>query len=133
MALTLIPIRYKNFELKPILYYFAKDMIPMQPITHPDGRLEPRLEFYWRTSAKFRRHLRILSTLDILTLECEFGLKLFYILHFDLDKTVVLSNITLTIVGIVAMLCTIYYALWIRKQLKKEEPELLAKERSLSA
>jgi hypothetical protein len=133
MALTLIPIRYKNFELKPILYYFAKDMIPMQPITHSDGRLEPRLAFYWRASAKFRRHLRILSTLDILTLECEFGLKLFYILHFDLDKTVVLSNITLTIVGIVAMLCTIYYALWIRKQLKKEEPELLAKERSLSA
>ncbi|KAI9287964.1 hypothetical protein BC943DRAFT_317504 [Umbelopsis sp. AD052] len=128
MLVTLIPVKYKSFELKPILYYFAKDLIPMQPITRSDGQMEPRLEFFWRTSKMFRRHIRILTALDVFTLECEFGLKLFYILHFDLDKTVVLSNITLTIVGIVATLCTIYYALWIRKKVKQEEPELLARD-----
>jgi hypothetical protein len=128
MAITLIPIRYKSFELRPILYYIAKDMIPMLPITHADGTTESRVEFYWRVSPRFRYHIRVLSALDVFTLECEFGLKLFYILHFDLDKTVVLSNITLTIVGIVATLCTVYYAFWLRKQLKREEPELLAKE-----
>lgn len=133
MALTLIPFRYKNFELKPILYYIAKDMIPMTPVKHTDGSSEPRVHFYWRTSSKFRYHIRVLSALDILTLECEFGLKLFYILHFDLDRTVVLSNITLTIVGIVSMLCTIYYALWLRKLLKKEEPELFAKDTTARA
>ncbi|KAG2182023.1 hypothetical protein INT43_006949, partial [Umbelopsis isabellina] len=133
MALTLIPFRYKNFELKPILYYIAKDMIPMTPVKHTDGSSEARVQFYWRTSSKFRYHIRVLSALDILTLECEFGLKLFYILHFDLDRTVVLSNITLTIVGIVSMLCTIYYALWLRKLLKKEEPELFAKDTTARA
>lgn len=58
-------------------------------------------------------------------LEIEFGLKLFYILNFDIDTVVVLSNSTLSVIGIIVSLSTIGYILQIRKRLRKEEPQML--------
>lgn len=58
-------------------------------------------------------------------MELEFGLKLFYILRFDIDTVVILSNSTLSVIGIVVTLSTIGYIIQIRKRLRKDESQLL--------
>ncbi|KAI8066450.1 hypothetical protein BC940DRAFT_302895 [Gongronella butleri] len=128
-ALTLIPIRVRQFVLKPVLYYLAKDVIPLRHVEFdPSEEREPqaRIAFYWEHSQYMRRHLRILTAIDILILELEFGLKLFYIFHFDLDTVVILSNSTLSVIGILVSLFTLWYILRIRKKLRHDEPAMLA-------
>ncbi|ORX58686.1 hypothetical protein DM01DRAFT_1381364 [Hesseltinella vesiculosa] len=128
-ALTLIPVRIRSFQLKPVLFYLARDVIPLRPVTfHEAEQREPqsRINFYWENSAYMRRHVRILTAVDILILELEFGLKLFYIFRFDLDTVVILSNSTLSIIGILVSLFTFWYILVIRRRLRKDEPAMLA-------
>lgn len=126
-AITLIPIRIKSFQLKPVLYYLARDLIPLQPVHFLDDSKppQPRMEFFWQNSAYCRFHFRLLTAIDVVILEIEFGLKLFYILHFDIDTVVVLSNSTLSVIGIIVSLSTIGYILQIRKRLRKDEPNML--------
>ncbi|OBZ90707.1 hypothetical protein A0J61_01232 [Choanephora cucurbitarum] len=126
-SLTLIPIRYKLFELKPVLYYIAKDLIPLEPIEVADKERpsQNRMEFYWQHSSYCRFHFRILTIIDMLILELEFGLKLYYILNFDIDTVVILSNLTLSVIGIVCFLLTIAYIMHIRRHLKEDEPMLI--------
>ncbi|CEP13961.1 hypothetical protein [Parasitella parasitica] len=103
-AITLIPIRYKSFVLKPVLYYLASDLIPLKPVQFQDATKPPqkRMDFYWQYSAFCRFHFRLLTAIDVVILELEFGLKLFYILRFDIDTVVVLSNSTLSVIGIIS-------------------------------
>lgn len=126
-AITLIPIRIKSFQLKPVLYYLARDLIPLQPVHFLDDSKppQPRMEFFWQNSAYCRFHFRLLTAIDVVILEIEFGLKLFYILHFDIDTVVVLSNSTLSVIGIIVSLSTIGYILQIRKRLRNDEPNML--------
>ncbi|GAA5795532.1 hypothetical protein EDC94DRAFT_166805 [Helicostylum pulchrum] len=126
-AITLLPIRYKSFVLKPVLYYLANDLIPLEPIYFLDITKPPqaRMDFYWNNSKFCRFHFRLLTAIDVVILEIEFGLKLFYILNFDIDTVVVLSNSTLSVIGIIVSLSTIGYILQIRKRLRKEEPQML--------
>ncbi|KAI9304860.1 hypothetical protein BJ944DRAFT_162815 [Cunninghamella echinulata] len=127
-AITLIPIQIKSFTMKPILYYLAKDLIPLRPVEFNDDQTKPqdRMLFYWTYSPYFRRHLRILTAIDVVVLELEFGLKLYYILRFDLDTLVIVSNLTLVAIGILVFLFTLWYILKIRKQLRMDEPMMLA-------
>lgn len=83
------------------------------------------MEFFWQNSAYCRFHFRLLTAIDVVILEIEFGLKLFYILHFDIDTVVVLSNSTLSVIGIIVSLSTIGYILQIRKRLRNDEPNML--------
>lgn len=126
-AITLLPIKYKSFVLKPIICYLASDLIPMEPIYFLDKTKQPqkRMDFYWRYSAFCRFHFRILTAINVVILELEFGLKLYYILTFDIDTVVVLSNSTLSLIGIIMSLSTIGYIMQIRKRLRKDEPEML--------
>jgi hypothetical protein len=66
-----------------------------------------------------------LTAIDVVILELEFGLKLFYVLRFDIDTVVVLSNSTLSVIGIIVSLSTIGYIMQIRKRLRKDEPQML--------
>jgi hypothetical protein len=126
-AFTLLPIKIKRFELKPVLYYLARDLIPLDPVHFLDKAKtpQPRMEFFWQNSKFCRFHFRVLTAIDVVILELEFGLKLFYILRFDLDTVVVLSNSTLTVIGIVVSISTVGYILQIRKRLRKDEPQML--------
>lgn len=126
-AITLIPIRYKSFVLKPVLYYLASDLIPLKPVQFQDPTKpqQKRMDFYWHHSAFCRFHFRLLTAIDVVILELEFGLKLFYILRFDIDTVVVLSNSTLSVIGIIVSLSTIGYIMQIRKRLRKDEPQML--------
>ncbi|CAO3633689.1 unnamed protein product [Cunninghamella blakesleeana] len=138
-AITLIPIRIKTFTMKPILYYLARDLIPLKPVKFNDDndnndntnnedktQSQDRMLFYWNNSSYFRRHLRILTIIDVFVLELEFGLKFYYILKFDLDTLVIISNLTLVAIGILVFLFTLWYILKIRKQLRLDEPSMLA-------
>lgn len=87
---------------------------------------QPRMEFFWDNSRYFRFHFRLLTAIDIVILELEFGLKLYYILNFDIDTVVVLSNSTLSIIGIIVSLSNIGYIFQIRRKVKKEEPQMLS-------
>lgn len=114
--------------MKPVLYYLARDLIPLRPVEFKDPATHPpqkRILFYWNHSPFLRRHLRILTGIDIIILELEFGLKLFYILRFELDTVVILSSSSLSAIGVVVFLFTLWYILWIRKRLRKEEPRML--------
>ncbi|KAI8371697.1 uncharacterized protein BYT42DRAFT_548518 [Radiomyces spectabilis] len=126
-SITLIPIRIRSFQLKPILYYIANDLIPLRPVyfTNPDKPPQKRMLFYWQHSAYCRRHIRTLTVIDIVFLEFEFGLKLFYIFTFDLDTIVVLSNSTLSAIGVLLTLFSLWYILKIRKRIQQEEPRML--------
>ncbi|KAI8380320.1 hypothetical protein BD560DRAFT_387858 [Blakeslea trispora] len=126
-SLTLIPIRCKLFALKPVLYYVAKDLIPLEPIEIADKEKpsQNRMEFYWEHSSYCRFHFRILTIIDMLILELEFGLKLYYILNFHIDTVVILSNLTLSVIGIVCFLLTIAYIMHIKKRMKEDEPMLI--------
>ncbi|KAI8088960.1 uncharacterized protein BX664DRAFT_331820 [Halteromyces radiatus] len=126
-AITLIPIRIRNFVMKPVLYYLARDLIPLRPVEFqdPEKKSQERILFYWHHSSFFRTHLRILTAIDIVILELEFGLKLFYILQFELDTVVILSNSSLSAIGVLVFLFTLWYILWIRKYLRKDEPTML--------
>ncbi|SAM09226.1 hypothetical protein [Absidia glauca] len=102
-AVTLLPIRIRNFTMKPVLYYLARDLIPLRPVEFKDPVTHPpqkRILFYWNHSPFLRRHLRILTGIDIIILELEFGLKLFYILRFELDTVVILSSSSLSAIGV---------------------------------
>ncbi|KAI8644703.1 hypothetical protein BD408DRAFT_412769 [Parasitella parasitica] len=133
-AITLIPFRYKSFVLKPVLYYLASDLIPLKPVQFQDATQPPqkRMDFYWHHSAFCRFHFRLLTAIDVVILELEFGLKLFYILRFDIDTVVVLSNSTLSVIGIIVSLSTIGYIMQIRKRLRKDEPQMLRKALAVS-
>lgn len=126
-AVTLLPLRFKSFVLKPVLYYLANDLIPLEPVYFLDNTKlpQPRMDFYWQNSKFCRFHFRLLTAIDVVILELEFGLKLFYILNFDIDTVVVLSNSTLSVIGIIVSLSTIGYILQIRKRLRKDEPQML--------
>lgn len=126
-AITLIPIKYKSFVLKPVLYYLASDLIPLEPVYFLDRSKpsQPRMDFYWDNSKFCQFHFRLLTAIDVVILELEFGLKLFYILNFDIDTVVILSNSTLSVIGIIVSLSTIGYILQIRKRLRKDEPQML--------
>ncbi|KAI8972783.1 hypothetical protein BDB01DRAFT_854432 [Pilobolus umbonatus] len=124
--LTLIPFRYKSFTLKPVLYYIARDLISLKPVYFLNNKPpQARMDFYWQNSPYCRLHFRIMTAIDVIILEIEFGLKLFYILQFDLDTVVILSNTTLSVIGIIVSLSTIGYILQIIKQLMKEEESML--------
>ncbi|KAK4516328.1 uncharacterized protein ATC70_011298 [Mucor velutinosus] len=133
-AITLLPIRYKSFVLKPVLYYLASDLIPLKPVQFQDPAKPPqkRMDFYWHHSAFCRFHFRLLTAIDVVILELEFGLKLFYILRFDIDTVVVLSNSTLSVIGIIVSLSTIGYIMQIRKRLRKDEPQMLQEAMAVS-
>ncbi len=126
-GITLLPIKYKSFELKPVLYYVAKDLISLEPVYFLDESKPPqsRMEFYWENSNYCRFNFRLLTAINVVTLELEFGLKLFYILSFDIDTVVVLSNSTLSVIGIIVTLSTIGYVLQIRKRLRNDESQML--------
>ncbi|ORZ22627.1 hypothetical protein BCR42DRAFT_488161 [Absidia repens] len=127
-AVTLIPLRIRSFVMKPVLYYLARDLIPLRPVEFKDPVTCPpqkRILFYWNHSPFLRRHLRILTAIDIVILELEFGLKLFYILRFELDTVVILSSSSLSAIGVLVFLFTLWYILWIRKHLRKDEPKML--------
>ncbi|CAO3594591.1 unnamed protein product [Absidia cylindrospora] len=127
-AVTLIPLRIRSFVMKPVLYYLARDLIPLRPVEFKDPVTRPpqkRILFYWNHSPFLRRHLRILTAIDIVILELEFGLKLFYILRFELDTVVILSSSSLSAIGVLVFLFTLWYILWIRKHLRKDEPMML--------
>ncbi|KAL0076396.1 hypothetical protein J3Q64DRAFT_1771596 [Phycomyces blakesleeanus] len=126
-ALTLIPIRYKSFELRPFTYYIAIDIIPMRQVTFQDPDKEPqkRIAFYWVNSPFCRFHVRVLTAVIIVFLEAEFGLKLFYIFTFDIDKIVILSNSTLPAIAISVAAFAGFYIYWIGKKLQKLEPEMM--------
>lgn len=133
-AITLLPIRYKSFVLKPVLYYLASDLIPLKPVQFQDPAKPPqkRMDFYWHHSAFCRFHFRLLTAIDVVILELEFGLKLFYILRFDIDTVVVLSNSTLSVIGIIVSLSTIGYIMQIRKRLRRDEPQMLQEAMAVS-
>jgi hypothetical protein len=99
----------------------------MEPVKFIDESRprQKRMSFYWDHSAYCRFHFRLLTAIDVVILELEFGLKLFYVLSFDIDTVVVLSNSTLSAIGVIVSLSTIAYMLKIRKRLKKDEPEML--------
>lgn len=105
----------------------ANDLIPLEPVYFLDRAKPPqaRMDFYWANSKFCQFHFRLLTAIDVVILEIEFGLKLFYILNFDIDTVVVLSNSTLSVIGIIVSLSTIGYILQIRKRLRKEEPQML--------
>ena len=169
-ALSLLPIRIRSFELKPIMYYLAKDLIPLQPVyttankklPHNGGDdydeeekqgnqkkddkkqkddnpvedkkkeereeviLQPRILFYWRNSRYCRTHIRLLTAIDIILLELEFGLKLYYIFSFEIDTVVIASSITWGIIGALISVFTICYSVGILKRLKQNEAKMLA-------
>lgn len=86
---------------------------------------QDRMEFYWQNSAYCRYHYRLLTVINVFILELEFGLKLFYVFKFDIDTVVILSNSTLSVIGIIVTIFTIAYIIRIKNQLKKEEPDML--------
>lgn len=133
-GITLLPIKFKSFKLKPVLYYLTKDLIPMAPVQFIDKSKpdQPRMEFFWENSRYFRFHFRFLTAIDIAILELEFALKLYYILSFDIDTVVVLSNSTLSIIGIIVSLSNIGYIFQIRRRLKRDEPQMLSDARAVN-
>ncbi|KAF7728672.1 hypothetical protein EC973_005709 [Apophysomyces ossiformis] len=125
-AITLIPVRIRTFQLKPILYYLACDLIPLQPVCfHDQSQPQKRMAFYWDQSSFFRLHLRLLTAINLIILELEFGLKLYYILTFDLDTIVILSSSTLTVVGILVTMFVFWYIVIIHRRIKADEPSML--------
>lgn len=124
-AISLIPIRLFKYEIKPVLYYFGKDIVPLGPIEIPDKQPQPRIRFYWQHSSLFRLHVRIITAIDIILLELEFGLKLFYILTFDIDTVVIASSTTLAATGIFVSVITIAYGAKVLKRLKRLEYSML--------
>ncbi|KAI8088070.1 uncharacterized protein B0P05DRAFT_356507 [Gilbertella persicaria] len=124
---TLLPIRYKTFVLKPVLFYIVKDLLPLEPV-QLEGHQKPsqdRMDFYWQHSSFCRLHFRALTAINTIILEIEFGLKLYYILNFDIDTVVILSNSTLSVIGILCFLLTIAYIIQVKKRLKRDEPQML--------
>ncbi|KAG2221510.1 hypothetical protein INT45_008835 [Circinella minor] len=170
-ALSLLPIRIGSFELKPIMYYLAKDLVPLKPVytiinkklPHEGGAdyekeenqenkeeddekqksnnpidskeeeeeegeeviIQPRILFYWQNSRYCRMHIRLLTAIDIILLELEFGLKLYYIFSFDIDTVVIASSITWGIIGALISVFTICYSVGILKRLKQNEAKML--------
>ncbi|KAI9030152.1 hypothetical protein CLU79DRAFT_734327 [Phycomyces nitens] len=126
-ALTLLPLRYKSFELRPFTYYIAIDLIPMRTVSFHDPETKPqnRIAFYWANSPFCRFHVRLLTAIIIVFLEAEFGLKLFYIFTFDIDKIVILSNATLPAIAISVAAFAGFYIYWIGKRLQRLEPDML--------
>ncbi|KAI8150442.1 hypothetical protein BJV82DRAFT_662530 [Fennellomyces sp. T-0311] len=130
-ALSLLPIRIRSFELKPILYYLAKDLVPLKPVClSSDKTPQPRILFYWRNSQYCRLHIRLLTGIDIVLLELEFGLKLFYIFSFDIDTVVIASSITWATIGALISVFTICYSVRILRKLKQDEPSMLQRDAS---
>ena len=105
----------------------AKDLIPLQPVHFLDESKpkQERMDFYWTYSPFCRYHFRLLTAIDVVILELEFGLKLYYIQRFNIDTVVILSNSTLTVIGILFFISTIGYIIQIRRRLKKDEPQML--------
>jgi hypothetical protein len=99
----------------------------MEPVHFLDKTKAPqkRMDFYWHNSCFCRFHFRLLTAINVVILELEFGLKLYYVLTFDIDTVVVLSNSTLSVIGIIVSLSTIGYIMRIRKRLIKDEPQML--------
>jgi hypothetical protein len=97
----------------------------MEPVHFSDKPPQKRMDFYWHHSAFCRFHFRLLTAINVVILELEFGLKLYYVLTFDIDTVVVLSNSTLSVIGIIVSLSTIGYIMQIRKRLRKDEPQML--------
>ncbi|KAI9259661.1 hypothetical protein BDA99DRAFT_561079 [Phascolomyces articulosus] len=159
-ALSLLPIRIGSFELKPIMYYLAKDLVPLKPVYIVQQKkqdhkgkerkkineknddqekfndddeveeeivaLQPRILFYWRNSRFCQLHIRLLTAIDIVLLELEFGLKLFYIFSFDIDTVVIASSATWGTIGALISVFTICYSVRILKRLKQDEPHMFS-------
>ncbi|KAI9489084.1 hypothetical protein BDB00DRAFT_771316 [Zychaea mexicana] len=126
-ALSLLPVRIRSFELKPIMYYLAKDLAALKPVyVNESKRPQARILFYWRNSRYCRLHIRLLTAIDIVFLELEFGLKLFYIFSFDIDTVVIASSITWGTIGALISVFTICYSVRILKQLKQDEAAMFA-------
>ena len=109
------------------MYYLAKDLAPLKPVCLlPDKAPQPRILFYWQNSSYCRLHIRLLTGIDIILLELEFGLKLYYIFSFDIDTVVIASSITWATIGALISVFTICYSVRILRQLKKDEPSMFA-------
>ncbi|KAJ8659878.1 hypothetical protein O0I10_004471 [Lichtheimia ornata] len=117
---SLIPIRVGSFVLKPVMYYLGKDLIPLKPINN-----QHRIAYYWEHSRYCRFHIRLLTAVDIVLLELEFGLKLYYIFKFDIDTVVIASSITWGLTGALISAFTISYAVHILRRLKQDEPKMM--------
>lgn len=119
-GISLIPIRIGSFVLKPVMYYLGKDLIPLKPINN-----QHRIAYYWEHSRYCRFHIRLLTAVDIVLLELEFGLKLYYIFKFDIDTVVIASSITWGLTGALISAFTISYAVHILRRLKQDEHSMM--------
>ncbi|ORZ02544.1 hypothetical protein BCR43DRAFT_509710 [Syncephalastrum racemosum] len=124
-SITLLPIRIRSFELKPVVYYLGHDLLPSRPVEFYDKPPQKRIYFYWCNSDYCRRHMRLLTAIDIVILELEFGLKLLYILTFEIDTVFILSSTTLATATIIILCINTWYAMAIKKRMELEEPQML--------
>ncbi|GBC10492.1 hypothetical protein RclHR1_09680002 [Rhizophagus clarus] len=127
--LTLIPIKYGSFQMRPLTYYFAKDMQTggsfgsskrnNTGLTEED--VTERWEIYWKNYAVFRRGFYVSTIFWGIGLLVEVPARTIIALKVQpFDKAVLWTNIV-TYSWLTILFTTNHiYSIWFRKKFAKE-------------
>ncbi|CAB4474897.1 hypothetical protein RhiirA5_362062 [Rhizophagus irregularis] len=127
--ITLIPIKYGTFQMRPIIFYFAKDMQTggsfgySSPKRNNSGLAEEiseRWEIYWKKYAIFRRGFIFLTAFWGIGLVVEVPARVIIVLNTPTtERAVFWTNIvTYSWLGVL-ILVNILYSKWFKKQCRK--------------
>ncbi|KAF9349303.1 hypothetical protein BGX26_012376 [Mortierella sp. AD094] len=122
---SLIPIKTKKFELKPVTYGVSAQMMAAAPKVRyfVNGKMieQERSEFCWQWSHNYRSGMRLTTGLWGGALLVEFAIKLvMYFSSLSVDQMVLYGNVVLGVtLGTAALLTTISSSI-IRKRTMKE-------------
>ncbi|KAF8977908.1 hypothetical protein BGZ46_007003 [Entomortierella lignicola] len=122
---SLIPLKIKKFELKPLTYGVSAQMTAAAPKVRYliDGKVieQARSEFCWQWSHKFRNGMRLTTAIWGIALLVEFAIKVvMYFSTLTVDQMVLYGNVVLGVTLGTAGAATLIASHYIRKSTVKE-------------
>ncbi|RGB42433.1 hypothetical protein C1646_683259 [Rhizophagus diaphanus] len=124
--ITLIPIKYGSFQLRPIIFYFAKDMQTGGSFGYSSSKrnnsglaeeISERWEIYWKKYAIFRHGFIFLTIFWGIGLIVEVPARVLIVLNTPtIERAVFWTNILIYSWLGVLILVNILYTKWFRKR-----------------
>ncbi|CAG8581516.1 17505_t:CDS:1 [Acaulospora morrowiae] len=127
--ITLIPIKVGSFRMRPMVFYFSKDMATggtfgsggghLQPITE-DESIEARWERYWDSYPKFRQGFIVMTAVWGFGLLIEVVFRVIIIFRAPtIDQAVYIASIATYSWIALLVLFTIVYSRWMARMGQK--------------
>jgi hypothetical protein len=129
--ITLIPIKIGSFQVRPLSYYFARDIETGGSFSDSSSKrnntglsdeIIDRFERNWNNYAVFRRGYRVLSALWGVSFILQVPIQVVIIFNSTIERAFFWTNIVTYIWLGVLIIIDISYSRWFKKRMTKGEP-----------